>query len=80
MAFVHYKFFSQVSFKTLVFHRSQVTLSELKREIMSREKLHGRNSDLQVTDEQSKTGNEGDICTALLRPSQQIRLNQSISQ
>ncbi|CAN9505200.1 unnamed protein product [Ophioblennius macclurei] len=54
MAHVHYKFSSQLSYDTLVFHGPHTTLRELKKEIMSKEKLRATNCDLHVTNAQTK--------------------------
>uniref|UniRef100_A0A672F5V5 DWNN domain-containing protein n=1 Tax=Salarias fasciatus TaxID=181472 RepID=A0A672F5V5_SALFA len=65
MAHVHYKFSSKLSYDTLVFDGPHTTLSELKREIMCKEKLRAGNCDLHITNAQTKEGNKG-LITALL--------------
>uniref|UniRef100_A0A672HDT9 DWNN domain-containing protein n=1 Tax=Salarias fasciatus TaxID=181472 RepID=A0A672HDT9_SALFA len=60
MADIHYKFSS----RTLEFDGLHAALRELKRQIMCRENLQGRNCDLQVSTADSKEGNEGN-CTIL---------------
>ncbi|XP_029945859.1 E3 ubiquitin-protein ligase RBBP6-like [Salarias fasciatus] len=54
MAHVHYKFSSKLSYDTLVFDGPHTTLSELKREIMCKEKLRAGNCDLHITNAQTK--------------------------
>lgn len=54
MAHVHYKFSSKLSYDTLVFDGPHTTLSELKKEIMCKEKLRAGNCDLHITNAQTK--------------------------
>nr|XP_020453549.1 E3 ubiquitin-protein ligase RBBP6 isoform X2 [Monopterus albus] len=73
MTHVHYKFSSKLSYDTVVFDGSCVTLRELKGEIMGREKLRARDCELQITDAQTKqeyTDDEGLIskgCSVIVR-------------
>lgn len=57
MTHIHYKFSSKLSSDTVVFDGPHVTLRELKRLIMGREKLRSGDCDLQVTNAQTKEGN-----------------------
>ncbi|XP_026210267.1 E3 ubiquitin-protein ligase RBBP6 isoform X2 [Anabas testudineus] len=62
MTHVHYKFSSKLSYDTVVFDGPHVTLRDLKRQIMGREKLRAADCDLQITNAQSKeeyTDDEG---------------------
>ncbi|KAM9346018.1 uncharacterized protein ABDE67_012625 [Symphorus nematophorus] len=62
MTHVHYKFSSKLSHDTVVFDGPHITLRDLKRQIMAREKLRAGDCDLQITDAQTKeeyTDNEG---------------------
>ncbi|XP_049924463.1 E3 ubiquitin-protein ligase RBBP6-like isoform X3 [Epinephelus moara] len=62
MTHVHYKFSSKLSYDTVVFDGPHITLRDLKRQIMGREKLRAGDCDLQITDAQSKeeyTDDEG---------------------
>lgn len=61
MTHVHYKFSSKLSYDTVVFDGPHVTLRDLKRQIMGREKLRAADCDLQITNAQSKEGNEPQI-------------------
>ncbi|XP_072298722.1 E3 ubiquitin-protein ligase RBBP6-like [Eucyclogobius newberryi] len=54
MSHIHYKFSSKLGYNTVVFDDVNVTLSELKRLIMSREKLRAADCDLQITNAQTK--------------------------
>uniref|UniRef100_A0A3Q3WUT7 DWNN domain-containing protein n=1 Tax=Mola mola TaxID=94237 RepID=A0A3Q3WUT7_MOLML len=54
MTHIHYKFSSKLSSDTVVFDGPHVTLRELKRLIMGREKLRSGDCDLQVTNAQTK--------------------------
>ncbi|XP_022058197.1 E3 ubiquitin-protein ligase RBBP6-like isoform X2 [Acanthochromis polyacanthus] len=53
MPHIHYKFSSKLSYDTVVFDGPHVTLEELKRRIMGREKLRAADCDLQITNAQS---------------------------
>ncbi|XP_042361431.1 E3 ubiquitin-protein ligase RBBP6-like isoform X2 [Plectropomus leopardus] len=62
MTHVHYKFSSKLSYDTVVFDGPHITLRDLKRQIMGREKLRAGDCDLQITNAQSKeeyTDDEG---------------------
>ncbi|XP_029293533.1 E3 ubiquitin-protein ligase RBBP6 isoform X2 [Cottoperca gobio] len=64
MTHVHYKFSSKLSYDTVVFDGLHVTLRDLKRQIMGREKLRAGDCDLQITNAQNKeeyTDDEGSI-------------------
>uniref|UniRef100_UPI0037E7DCA2 E3 ubiquitin-protein ligase RBBP6 n=1 Tax=Semicossyphus pulcher TaxID=241346 RepID=UPI0037E7DCA2 len=54
MTHVHYKFSSKLSYDTVVFDGPNVTLKDLKRQIMDREKLRTGFCDLQITNAQTK--------------------------
>ncbi|XP_029914386.1 E3 ubiquitin-protein ligase RBBP6-like isoform X2 [Myripristis murdjan] len=54
MAHVHYKFSSKLKSDTVVFDGLYITLKELKRQIMGREKLRAGDCDLQITNSQTK--------------------------
>ncbi|XP_009328231.1 PREDICTED: E3 ubiquitin-protein ligase RBBP6-like [Pygoscelis adeliae] len=56
MSHVHYKFFSKLNYETVTFHGPHISLCDLKRQIMGREKLKAANCDLQVTNAQTKEG------------------------
>ncbi|XP_069722204.1 E3 ubiquitin-protein ligase RBBP6-like [Phaenicophaeus curvirostris] len=56
MPCVHYKFFSRLNYDTVTFSGLDISLGDLKRQIMSREKLKASRSDLQVSNAQ--TGEE----------------------
>lgn len=57
MAHIHYKFASKRSSDTVIFDGPHITLTELKRLIMEREKLRSGDCDLQITNAQTKEGN-----------------------
>ncbi|XP_040918545.1 E3 ubiquitin-protein ligase RBBP6 isoform X2 [Toxotes jaculatrix] len=62
MTHVHYKFSSKLSYDTVVFDGPHITLRDLKRQIMVREKLRAGDCDLQITNAQTKqeyTDDEG---------------------
>ncbi|XP_038552141.1 E3 ubiquitin-protein ligase RBBP6-like isoform X3 [Micropterus salmoides] len=62
MTHVHYKFSSKLSYDTVVFDGPHITLRDLKRQIMGREKLRAGDCDLQITNAQTKeeyTDDEG---------------------
>ncbi|XP_029364033.1 E3 ubiquitin-protein ligase RBBP6 isoform X2 [Echeneis naucrates] len=62
MTHVHYKFSSKLSYDTVVFDGPHITLADLKRQIMGREKLRAGDCDLQITNAQTKqeyTDDEG---------------------
>ncbi|XP_011602123.2 E3 ubiquitin-protein ligase RBBP6-like isoform X1 [Takifugu rubripes] len=54
MAHIHYKFASKRSPDTVIFDGPHITLQELKRLIMEREKLRSGDCDLQITNSQTK--------------------------
>ncbi|XP_019113893.2 E3 ubiquitin-protein ligase RBBP6 isoform X2 [Larimichthys crocea] len=54
MTHVHYKFSSKLSYDTVVFDGPHITLGDLKRQIMGREKLRAGDCDLQITNGQTK--------------------------
>lgn len=56
MTHVHYKFSSKLSYDTVVFDGPHITLGDLKRQIMGREKLRAGDCDLQITNGQTKEG------------------------
>ncbi|XP_047195175.1 E3 ubiquitin-protein ligase RBBP6-like [Hippoglossus stenolepis] len=56
MLYVHYKFTSQLRYKTVTFDELHITIKELKRTIMGWERLRSTKGDLQITNEQ--TGEE----------------------
>ena len=58
MTHVHYKFSSKLSYNTVVFDGPHITLNDLKRQIMGREKLRAADCDLQITNAQTKDGNK----------------------
>ncbi|KAG7504988.1 E3 ubiquitin-protein ligase RBBP6 isoform X2 [Solea senegalensis] len=64
MTHVHYKFSSKLGYDTVVLDGPHITLGELKRQIMCREKLRAGDCDLQITNAQTKeeyTEDEGPI-------------------
>ncbi|XP_056462802.1 E3 ubiquitin-protein ligase RBBP6-like [Gadus chalcogrammus] len=54
MAHVHYKFSSKLKYESMVFDGLNITLKDLKRQIMDREKLRAADCDLQITNAQTK--------------------------
>uniref|UniRef100_A0A3B3ZCV9 DWNN domain-containing protein n=1 Tax=Periophthalmus magnuspinnatus TaxID=409849 RepID=A0A3B3ZCV9_9GOBI len=54
MSCVHYKFSSKLDYNTVTFDGLHITLSELKRQIMVREKLKATDCDLQITNAQTR--------------------------
>ena len=58
MACVHYKFSSKLQYDTVTFDGLHITLSDLKRQIMGREKLKAGDCDLQITNAQTKEGKQ----------------------
>ncbi|XP_064296489.1 E3 ubiquitin-protein ligase RBBP6-like [Phalacrocorax carbo] len=54
MSCVHYKFFSRLNYDTVTFSGLHITLRDLKRQIMGREKLKATRSDLQISNAQTK--------------------------
>lgn len=58
MTHIHYKFSSKLSADTVIFDGLNITLRELKRQIMDREKLRSGDCDLLITNAQTKEGNK----------------------
>lgn len=56
MSCVHYKFSSKLNYDTLTFDGLHISLCDLKRQIMGREKLKAADCDLQITNAQTKEG------------------------
>ncbi|XP_067352981.1 E3 ubiquitin-protein ligase RBBP6-like isoform X2 [Channa argus] len=54
MSCVHYKFSSKLDYNTVTFDGLHITLSELKRQIMTRERLKATDCDLQITNAQTR--------------------------
>ncbi|XP_037545649.1 E3 ubiquitin-protein ligase RBBP6 isoform X4 [Nematolebias whitei] len=54
MSCVHYKFSSKLDYNTVTFDGLHITLSELKRQIMARERLKATDCDLQITNAQTR--------------------------
>ncbi|CAG5897568.1 unnamed protein product [Menidia menidia] len=54
MTHIHYKFSSKLSYNTVVFDGPHITLIDLKRQIMGKEKLRAGDCDLQITNAQTK--------------------------
>ncbi|XP_040436950.1 E3 ubiquitin-protein ligase RBBP6-like [Falco naumanni] len=53
MSCVHYKFSSRLSSDVVTFHGPHISLRDLKRQIMGRERLKATRCDLQVTNAQT---------------------------
>lgn len=56
MSCVHYKFSSKLNYDTVTFDGLHISLCDLKRQIMGREKLKAADCDLQITNAQTKEG------------------------
>lgn len=56
MSCVHYKFYSKLDYNTVTFDGLHITLSELKKQIMTRERLKATDCDLQITNAQTREG------------------------
>ncbi|XP_010084529.1 PREDICTED: E3 ubiquitin-protein ligase RBBP6-like, partial [Pterocles gutturalis] len=54
MLCVHYKFASKLNYDTVTFTGLHISLRDLKRQIMAREKLKAANCDLQITNAQTR--------------------------
>ncbi|XP_037620751.1 E3 ubiquitin-protein ligase RBBP6-like isoform X3 [Sebastes umbrosus] len=54
MSCVHYKFSSKLDYNTVTFDGLHITLNELKRQIMGRERLKATDCDLQITNAQTR--------------------------
>lgn len=63
MSHIHYKFSSKLNYDTVVFDGQPITLNELKRLIMCKEKLRAGDCDLQITNAQTKEGNKTRVYT-----------------
>nr|XP_009937267.1 PREDICTED: E3 ubiquitin-protein ligase RBBP6-like [Opisthocomus hoazin] len=58
MSAVHYKFFSKLTYDMVTFNSLHISLCNLKPQIMGREELKASSCDLQITDAQTKEGNQ----------------------
>lgn len=56
MSCVHYKFSSKLNYDTVTFDGLHISLCDLKKQIMGREKLKAADCDLQITNAQTKEG------------------------
>lgn len=56
MSCVHYKFSSKLDYNTVTFDGLHITLNELKKQIMGRERLKATDCDLQITNAQTREG------------------------
>ena len=56
MSCVHYKFSSKLNYDTVTFDGLHISLCDLKKQIMGREKLKAADCDLQITNTQTKEG------------------------
>ncbi|XP_033887472.1 E3 ubiquitin-protein ligase RBBP6-like isoform X3 [Acipenser ruthenus] len=54
MSCVHYKFSSKLNYDTVTFDGLNITLCDLKKQIMGRERLKAVDCDLQITNAQTK--------------------------
>ncbi|KAL4624479.1 E3 ubiquitin-protein ligase RBBP6 isoform 1 [Arapaima gigas] len=54
MPYIHYKFASKLGYGTIIFDDLFIRLSDLKQEIMSRERLGVKNCDLQIFNAQTQ--------------------------
>ncbi|XP_008315051.1 E3 ubiquitin-protein ligase RBBP6-like [Cynoglossus semilaevis] len=54
MSCVHYKFSSKLDYNTVTFDGLHITLNELKKQIMARERLKATDCDLQITNAQTR--------------------------
>lgn len=64
MSCVHYKFSSKLNYDTVTFDGLHISLCDLKKQIMGREKLKAADCDLQITNAQTKEGKEGPLGSA----------------
>lgn len=62
MSCVHYKFYSKLDYNTVTFDGLYITLSELKKQIMGRERLKATDCDLQITNAQTQEGTSPTTC------------------
>lgn len=68
MSCVHYKFSSKLNYDTVTFDGLHISLCDLKKQIMGREKLKAADCDLQITNAQTKEGKRhADPCAVLPR-------------
>lgn len=82
MTHVHYKFSSKLSYDTVVFDGPHITLRDLKRQIMGREKLRAGDCDLLITNAQTKQGNKTYsvcVCFGLMRMCLSWQLNARLT-
>ncbi|XP_028314743.1 E3 ubiquitin-protein ligase RBBP6-like isoform X1 [Gouania willdenowi] len=54
MSCIHYKFSSKLEYNTVTFDGLHITLTELKKQIMARERLKATDCDLQITNAQTR--------------------------
>lgn len=59
MSSVHYKFSSKLSYDVVTFHGHSISLGDLKRQIMARERLKAANCDLQILKAETSEGEWG---------------------
>lgn len=57
MSCVHYKFSSKLNYDTVTFDGMHISLADLKKQIMGRERLKAADCDLQITNAQTQEGN-----------------------
>lgn len=74
MSCVHYKFSSKLNYDTVTFDGLHISLCDLKKQIMGREKLKAADSDLQITNAQTKEGKRHMARRYLLGRSGQYKL------
>lgn len=67
MSCVHYKFSSKLNYDTVTFDGLHISLADLKKQIMGRERLKASDCDLQITNAQTQEGNGARHTTLLLR-------------
>lgn len=60
MSCVHYKFFSKLEYNTVTYDGLYITLSELKKQIMGRERLKASRCDLEISNAQTGEGELSD--------------------
>lgn len=56
MSFIHYKFKNNLDYKTLSFDGLSISLCDLKQAILSQNRTKGSETDLEVTNAQTKEG------------------------
>ncbi|KAM9276360.1 E3 ubiquitin-protein ligase RBBP6-like [Cariama cristata] len=54
MSCIHYKFFSKLTYDTVIFNGFHISLCDLKCQIMDHKKLKAANCDLRITNTQTK--------------------------